>query len=438
LNYRAGHDGADERENPLKLPAQGRQTPLSVLNNQQFRLLFIGTTLAMLAFGMMQVVQGVVAFNLTGKNSAVGFVFLGQGVSMLVLSPLGGTLSDRVSKKRLLTGAQFVIGLMFGFIAVMIATGLITIFVLAGASLVLGCMYSMMGPTRQAWVGDLLEGPDLAMGVALQQLSMNTTRIAGPLIAGGLIAAEPIGTAGTYFAMAALFGAVVLVLMLMEPTPPRTREVSTSVRADLTEGFRYMWRTPDVRMLALVFVGIVLSGFSYQTLMPGYLENTLGHPASHLGLMFGATAAGGIVVTIVLATRRPEQPGRAMLFCGAALAVSIGALAVAPTFAVAILVVVAVGASSSGFQMLNNVNLMERTEPLYFGRVMAVTMMAFGVNSMFAYPVGAIADAAGERATLAGLATICFLVVMGGIAAMRSVPEQAPAAPRPEPRLSGR
>lgn len=407
--------------------SSGRQNPFAVLGNAQYRLLFIGTTLSMLAFGMMQVVQGVVAFELTGKNSAVGFVFLGQGISMLILSPVGGTLSDRVSKKKLLTGAQFVIGAMFGVIAMLIVTGWITIFLLAGASLVLGCMYSMMGPTRQAWVGDLLEGPDLASGVALQQLMMNATRIVGPLIAGALIAAEPIGTAGAYFTMAGLFGAVVLVLMLMEATPPRPRTTATSVRADVTEGFRYIWQTPDVRLLALVFVGIVLSGFSYQTIMPGYLENTLGHPASHLGFLFGATAAGGIAVTLFFASRRPRNAAMAMLGCGAALAVSLALLSVSPGFWVALAVAAGVGAASSGFQMLNNVNLMERTEPAYFGRVMAVTMMAFGVNSIVAYPVGAIADGIGERTTLAGLAAICLGVVAAGWLAMRGAAVTRPA-----------
>ena len=49
-----------------------------MLGQREFRLLFFGTSLAQLAFGMMQVVQGVVAFDLTGKNSAVGFVSLGR------------------------------------------------------------------------------------------------------------------------------------------------------------------------------------------------------------------------------------------------------------------------------------------------------------------------------------------------------------------------
>ena len=69
--------------------------------------------------------------------------------------------------------------------------------------------------------------------------------------------------------------------------------------------------------------------------------------------------------------------------------------------------------------MLNNVSLMQRSEPAYFGRVMAVTMMAFGVNSIVSYPVGLIADAAGERATLGGLAVACGSVVIVGMVALR-------------------
>jgi MFS family permease len=415
------------------------QNPFAVLGHAQFRLLFIGTTLSMLAFGMMQVVQGVVAFTLTGKNSAVGFVFLGQGIAMLLLSPLGGTLSDRISKKRLLTTAQFVIGATFGVIAVMVATGWLTIVLLAGASLVLGCMYSMMGPTRQAWIGDLLEGPDLARGVALQQLSMNTTRIIGPLLAGALIAAQPIGAAGTYFAMAGLFAAVVVLLAVMEPTPPRVRMNRTSVKTDIAAGFAYIWHAPEIRLYGLVFVAVVLSGFSYQTIMPGYLKHTLGHPASHLGLLFGAASTGGICVTLLLASRRIRTPAAAMLACGGALAASLALLAVAPGFAVALVVAVLVGGASSGFQMLNNVNLMERTEPAYLGRVMSVTMMAFGVQSMVAYPIGVLADQAGERATLGGLAGACLASVAAGVLALRAVRKQDLAVSTPtEPGLVSR
>ncbi len=397
----------------------------------------------MLAFGMMQVAQGVVAFELTGKNSAVGFVSLGTGITMITLGPVGGALSDRVSKKRLLAAAQVMTGTVFAVIATLIVTGHITIMLLAAASLVMGASFAMMGPTRQAWVGDMLTGPDLSAGVALQQLLMNATRIVGPLLAGVLIGIGAIGTGGAYFVMTGLFVCVVVTLACMKASPPRPRAHPVSMFADLQGGFRYIWSTPDVRLLTLLFVGVVLSGFSYQTIMPGYLEHELGHPASQLGLIFGTTAIGGIVTTLFLAGRQLRDPLKMMMAFGVALACSLALLAVAPGFIAALLVGSLVGASSSGFQMLNNVNLMQRCQPQFFGRVMAVTMMAFGVNSLVAYPIGMIADHAGERTTMALLAVLCLVIISGGSLALKlqsakpgfatlptPAPERTPAADR--------
>lgn len=402
------------------------KSPFSVLGHSQYRLLFLGSALAMLAFGMMSVVQGVVAFELTGKNGAVGFVSLGQGIAMLFLSPVGGALSDRISKRRLLLFAQGAIGVMFGVIALLIYTDTITIWLLAGCTLILGCMFSLMGPTRQAWVGDLLQGPQLAQGVALQQLMMNATRIVGPLLAGALLAVKVIGTGGVYVAMTFTFVLVVFVLSFMQPTPPRPKARQLSVFGDLGEGFRYIRATSDVRLLTLVFAGVVLSAFSYQTLLPGLLENELGHPAEHLAIIFVTTAVGGILTTLVISARPPRQPSTLMLAFGAALGLSLLLLAITPGFALALVVAGLVGASSSGFQMLNNVTLMQRTSPEFFGRVMSVTMMAFGLNAIVAYPVGALADQIGEREAIAMLAVVCLVVVGFGFASSRRIAAAVP------------
>lgn len=386
----------------------------------------------MLAFGMMNVVQGVVAFHLTGKNSAVGLVSLGQGLAMLFLSPVGGALSDRISKRRLMLFAQGAIGLMFALIAALIFTDAITIWLLALCTLVLGCMFAVMGPTRQAWIGDLLAGAELAHGVALQQLMINATRILGPLLAGALLSSSAIGSGGVYVAMAITFALVVAALALMQPTPPVKKAVPTSVVGDLAEGLGYIWKTDEVRLLTFVFGGVVLSGFSYQTVLPGFLENELGHPASQLGLIYGTTAIGGIIATLFIATHQPRRPAMVMLGFGVALSASLLLLALAPTFAAALALASLVGASSSGFQMLNNVNLMQRTSPYFFGRVMAVTMMAFGLNSIVAYPVGALADRVGEREAMAGMAGLCLAIVAIGFLAATKVAFRTSEVAAPE------
>jgi len=71
---------------------------------------------------MMSVVQGVVAYDLTGKNGSVGAVALGMGIATLLLAPFAGVLADRVSKRLLLLIGQTTIGVSFLAVALLITT----------------------------------------------------------------------------------------------------------------------------------------------------------------------------------------------------------------------------------------------------------------------------------------------------------------------------
>jgi MFS family permease len=399
--------------------------PASALANPQFRLLFAGNVVTMLAFGMMQVVQGVLAFDLTGRNSSVGFVAMGMGIPMLLFGPIGGAMSDRYSKRMLLMFGQAAVGSVFMLVGILTALDVITIWLLAGLTLLMGCTFAILMPARQAWVGDLLQGPALAHGVALQQLAMNGTRIVGPLAAGGMISLAVIGTGGTYMVMASLFVAAIGLLLVMEATQARPR-AATSVLGDMRQGLAYTWHAHDVRLLMLIFAGVVLSAFSYQQLMPGFLEHELDQPASRVGVMYGATAIGGIVLTLFLARGRIGNSATTLMFvCGGGVACSVVLLAVAPTFLTALGAASLVGATSSGFQMCNQVNLMQRTDPAFFGRVMSLTMTAFGLQMIVGFPAGAVADAIGERAALGLLGILCLVIVSAAV--LRSRPLRAPA-----------
>lgn len=372
----------------------------------------------MLGFGMMQVVQGVLAFDLTGKNSSVGFVTMAAGIPMVLLGPLGGAFSDRFSKRMLLGFGQVLIGSAFFLIGLLTVLDAMNIMVLASITLVLGCTFATLLPARQAWVGEMLKGPALANGIALQQLALNGTRIIGPLAAGGLIAVAAIGTGGTYMIMSGFFVMALGLLFLMQPTRARGGP-ETSLFADLKEGLIYIWNNGEVRLLMFLFAGVVLSGFSYQQLMPGFLENELGQPANRVGIMFGATAIGGVGLSFFF-TRRDvgDKSLVLMLISGAMLAVSLVLLAVSPTYLAALGAAVFVGAASTGFQMLNQLRLMQYAEPAFLGRVVSLTMTSFGLQMIVAFPIGAFADATNERMALGVLAVGSLLVVtLGAIAA---------------------
>ena len=106
----------------------------AALENPDFRVLWAGTFLAFIAFFMSTAVQGIVAFNLSGSNSAVGFVVFAQGLAQLVLGPFGGALADRISKRLVIMACQVVITAAFLGTAVLLALDLITLELLAAGS----------------------------------------------------------------------------------------------------------------------------------------------------------------------------------------------------------------------------------------------------------------------------------------------------------------
>lgn len=397
------------------------RTTFKSLENRDYRVLWFGTTLAFLCFMMSTVVQSVVAFDLTGKNRAVGAVSLGMGVATIFISPFGGVIADRLSKRRLLLAGQSIVGLNFVAVGVLIVTDQITLPLLIASTFVLGAVFSFIGPARQAWIGEILPGPALANGIALQQIAMTLTRIFGPFVAGGLIALSFIGTGGAYLFMGAAFAVVVATLAQLPSSNPRREGPPRSVADDFRLGFGYIAGTPVLALLSLTFIGVVITGFSYQVLLPGFLENELGRDPRDMSWLLGIGAAAGLIVTLGIAGFAGSRHAWRLMFVGAAmLGVSLALTAIAQSFGQALVAMLFVGAGSSAFQLLNSALVMQEAEPAYYGRVMSITMLAWGLNGLAGLPFGVLADRAGERQALfamgvlvLGVATVAALARAG-------------------------
>ncbi|MBA4180611.1 MAG: hypothetical protein C0506_08500 [Anaerolinea sp.] len=383
------------------------EATFKALQHRDYRMLWIGTTVAFLAFMMSSVVQSLVAFDLTGKNGAVGLVAVGMGVSTILVSPFGGVIADRMSKRRLLLVGQSLIGINFATVGLLIVTDHITIGALVASTFVMGTVFSFIGPARQAWIGDLLPGDDLANGIALQQVSMSGTRIIGPFLASGLAGLAIVGTGGTYLFMGGLFAFVVFTLALLPRTQPRPHRQGVSLMGDMKLGVAHMVERPRLLLLSLSFIGMVMAGYSYFVVLPGLLENELNRDSGDIGWLLGISAVSGLAVTVGLAGMASSRHAwKLMLGGGMVLGVSLALLSLAETFSQALGAMLLVGAGSSAFQMLNNALVMQESDQAYYGRVMSITMLAWGFNGLAGYPFGRLADASGERATLLLMGTL--------------------------------
>jgi predicted MFS family arabinose efflux permease len=117
----------------------------------------------------------------------------------------------------------------------------------------------------------------------------------------------------------------------------------------------------------------------------------------------------------VLIAPLADSPRVFTLLRGAAFAFGVMLIATgfAPAFALAAVAMVGVGAASGSFQALNNAAAFRAADPAYLGRVTALMNLAWSLTNLAGLPIGLIADAAGERATLAGVGvTLCALAAL--------------------------
>ena len=377
-----------------------------------YRVVWLGSFFAFMAFNMASTAQGVVAFDLTGSNHAVGWVAFGQGLAMFFLNPFGGAIADRFSKRLLLLVAQAVIGTVMLAIALLLAFDAITIFYLALGSFIMGTMFSFLGPTRTALLAEYVEPARIGNAMALMQVGNNFARIGGPFLAGTLLAWPFIGATGVYALDASIFIIVLLTLSRLPESRKAHVDPDRSVLRDIRLGFRYITERPRLLHTVGSFHVVMVLALSNYVLMPGLCKEVFDVGNAGVGILLGVAAAGGFVMSLVVASLADSK--RAPMYISlSSLAAAFGLIGMgfAPSFPLAVFGMVFVTGGTAAFQTLNNSLALHLTDGAFYGRVVSFVFIAWGMINLASLPVGYLADAFGEQAVLAGEGFVLIGVV---------------------------
>jgi len=388
----------------------------STLQSFQFsdyRLIWTGSLLAFTAFHMMITAQAVVAFDLTGDNRSVGAVLFGLGIAMLLLNPVGGAVTDRFSKRFLVLFTHVVIGAVALVTAVLLLFDALSVIYLAIGAFVLGSMFAFLGPTRTALVGDVVANEHVGNAMALLQVAQNVARVGGPFLAGTFLAWSLIGAAGTFFFIAAIFIFVIAAFSRLPPSKPRQASSESNVLSDVRLGIRHIVERPALLHTVTTFHLVTILGMVYMVLMPGFAKDVLGTGTAGIGVLFGVAAAGGLLLSLAVASLADSpRASYFMSLSGLGLGASLILLGFAPNFELAVLVMILVGGATGAFHTLSNALAMRLTSIEFFGRVIGLVYLAWGLNALMSLPYGLLADVVGERAVLSGVGAVLSLVVV--------------------------
>lgn len=376
-------------------------------------MFWLGTLFSFLGMQMQVVARGYLAYDLTDKNSALGGVMIAFGLPQLVLGLWGGVLADRIPKRNLLMVCQAVVAANSLWIAVMIMGDSIEYWMLVVAGAVQGAGFAFIGPARQAFISDLVDRDTVGNAVVLQQLSMNSSRVIGPSVAGVFIAVPLIGMGGVYLLTTLGFVITMVTIFRLPPGNPRPGAQSASPTADLIDGLRYVKQRPSLLLLILTSFAVIMVGFPYQSFLPSVAKDVYGTGAGGLGVLQSFAAVGAVGATVLVATFAQNKRAWAMQPVLAALfGVAMVFFGLASSLWTGILAILAVGALASAYQGVNNALTMQVTDGPYQGRVQSISMLSWSLFGLFSLPIGYVADAIGIRQTLALMGALVVIAVL--------------------------
>lgn len=390
---------------------------LGALREREFRLLWVGQATSTLGDALVPVAIAFAVLDLTGSASDLGFVLAAHVGPLVALVLVGGVWSDRLPRQLVMLASDVIRGSAQAALAVLLLSGTARLWHLLVLAAVYGAAEAFFQPAATGLVPATVTPARLQQANATLGLSRSGAFIAGPALAGLIVAVSGPGVAFAIDAGTFAVSAVSLALLRPRSAP---RQARVSFLAELAGGWHelvsrtWLWA---IIVWATTYLFLVVAPVN--VLGPLVAKESLGG-AKAWGLIAAALSVGALAGGAVALRWKPERP---MLVC--CIGIFLGApppalLALtAPAGAVAAAQLVS-GVAMGFFMAVWATTLQQHVPPDKLSRVSAYDWMGSLAFLPLGYVLaGPVSEAIGVSATLwiaAGwvvASTVAVLLVPG-------------------------
>ena len=385
-----------------------------------FWRLWSASTLSNLADGLVKIALPLVAVTVTDSPALVAGVALAVTLPWLLFALPAGALADRVDRRIAMLTANTVRAAAVAVLAVAVVLGLASsgaaIWVLYLVALLLGTAETVYDTCAQSILPQVVARDRLPRANGrLIAAELTANEFVGPPLGGLLVAA---GIALAFATPAALWAAAVGALLLLRGGFSVPRRQPTTLRADVAEGLRYLWRHRLLRTLAAM---TGLFNFATNATFAVFVLYAVGpHSAMHLteaayGLLFATIAAGSLVGAILadpIIRRLGRSRSLALGILGGVGTVGVAAVTTSPLVIAAAFLV---GGVTNALWNVVAVSLRQRITPdRILGRInSSYRLVAWGTRPLGAAAGGLLGQLLGLRAVFAVAAALILATLLG-------------------------
>lgn len=313
---------------PPALGAARARRILAPFRERNFALLWTGMTVSLVGDGVLLVALAWKVYELSNKPSSMAVVGLAMTIPHVALLLIGGVVSDRFDRRRVMIASDAIRGTAIGVLGVLAVTDQLRLWHVFVLVAVYGAGTAFFGPAFDALVPDIVHDDNLTQANAIEQFARPAAHgLAGPALGGLLIAA---GGSGVAFLIDAGTFLVSMACLVRVRTPRAVAGDAepageVAVLDDVKEGFRFVRANPWLwaTLLAATFAYLLFTG-PVDVLLPYLVKNELGAGAGTLGLILAVGGIGAIGAALAVGTL--GTPKRGMTFIYLAWTVSTLAL----------------------------------------------------------------------------------------------------------------
>ena len=383
----------------------------SSFKSRNYRLYFTGQSVSLIGTWMQKTAVSWVVYTLTHSTFMLGLTLFASQFPSFLFSLLGGVVSDRYNRYKVLLATQIASLVQAVMLAILILSGHYTVWGILGLSVVLGIINAFDVPARQSLVYEMVDDKnDLPNALALNSSMVNLSRIIGPGIAGLVL--ETVGDGACFMLNALSFVAVIASLLMMR-LPAYTRKDRTqNVFGELQEGWEYLKRTPSISFVLVMLALMSLMVLPFSTLIPYYAKDVFNGTASTFGVLDSFIGLGAFSGAIFLASQKTGTDLKRILFINT-LVFGAGLILFSHerNYALALFFVAIAGFGMMSQITVSNTLIQTTVAPNMRGRVISYYAMAFfGMQPLGGLLVGAISKWIGTTDTLMGQGVAALLL----------------------------
>lgn len=418
-----------------RLTDEVRKTFASMHVSRNFRLFFAGQLISVTGTWVNWTAGAVLVLRLTDSGIALGIEAALLFLPVLLFGVWAGSIADRFDKRRILVWSNAGYAVLAAAQFVLVATGVVEIWMVFVIAFLTGLILAIEPPTRQSFYVELVGEEHITNAVSLNSAVFTGARVLGGAIAGTMI--DTFGLWSPFLLDAVSYVGVIVALLAMrigELHPQRKAEQEPGlVRA----GLRYVWSSQALRIPLVVMALVYLFTFNFSVLIPLQAHRTYEGSGMELGWLYAALGLGAFLGAIAMANRQTQPTLRRLAGFSVAFGVFLAVAGWAPTFVLGLIAMVPVGYASMLFAITANSTLQRFTRADMRGRVMALYTTIFLGSSAIGGPIaGWVAESWGAPEALAasgGVAVAAGLLALRarGAAPATADPPTADTAARP-------